>query len=238
MNLTNSDHSIHWGTIQSNCDLNTQYTIRISPQIRISSIMELSLDTNQGKKKVKAKSKRLPPMEVNEEYAPGRQNYPNKEAMLLAKCLVDISDDPIYSNNQRQVAYWERITKRFKENKPYSTWSLVNDKPKIKEGIAPASSASKWAKNTARRPREQRRADRTVPPMNLSETLYEDESSGTPMSTARRAIDNKSAKNKGKRKGKRQRHKTRPRLRLRHRPMGTWSRSLGRGRCWTHTMPS
>ena len=73
----------------------------------------------------------------------------------------------------------------------------MKDKPQFKGGMLSTSSASKRTKNTAGG--EYTSSDGGTPQMDLNQTLYEDENSGTPMST-RRPIGNKAAKNKGKAK--------------------------------------
>lgn len=58
-----------------------------------------------------------PPMN-NEEFAPGRTKYNPKETVLLTMCWVDILEDPVFANNQRKIAYWERITECYNAIKP------------------------------------------------------------------------------------------------------------------------
>ena len=113
------------------------------------------------------------------------------------------------------------------EFKHYSAWLIVKDKQKFQGGIVPISSTSKRTKNSATG--DYTSSDTGAPPMDLNQPMYEDESSGTPMSS-RRPIGNKVAKNKGKAKAMTSQNPTRPRLRPRphpriqlwHMPMGTW----------------
>ncbi|XP_042018888.1 glutathione S-transferase T3-like [Salvia splendens] len=54
--------------------------------------------------------------------APWRTNYILEESVLLTKCWVDISEDPVFANNQRQITYWERIDVRYNEVKPAASY--------------------------------------------------------------------------------------------------------------------
>ena len=54
----------------------------------------------------------------NEEFTPERMNYNPDESIVLTRCWIDISDDPVFPNNQKQIAYWERIPDKYNEGKP------------------------------------------------------------------------------------------------------------------------
>ena len=70
------------------------------------------------KKRTKARAQKLPLPGINEEFAPGRTNYNPDESIVLMRCWIDISEYPLFANNQRQVAYWERIANKYNEAKP------------------------------------------------------------------------------------------------------------------------
>ena len=70
------------------------------------------------KKRTKARAQKLPTTEVCEEFAPGRTNYSDPESIVLTRCWIDFSRDPVYANNQRVTAYWERIAEKYNAAKP------------------------------------------------------------------------------------------------------------------------
>ncbi|XP_041999647.1 glutathione S-transferase T3-like [Salvia splendens] len=70
------------------------------------------------KKRNRQRVQKLSPPEKNEEFAPGRTNYNPDETIILARCWIDISKDPVFAINQKQIAYWERIAERYNEAKP------------------------------------------------------------------------------------------------------------------------
>ena len=51
------------------------------------------------KKRTKARAQKLPSTEVCEEFAPGRTNYSDTESIILTRCWIDVSEDPVYANN-------------------------------------------------------------------------------------------------------------------------------------------
>ena len=40
----------------------------------------------------------------NKEFAPGRMSYNPDEFIVLTRCWIDISEDPVFANNQRLIA--------------------------------------------------------------------------------------------------------------------------------------
>ena len=81
--------------------------------------------------------------------------------------------------------------------KHYSSWLILKDKQKFQGGILPISVVAKRTKNTTAG--DYKSSDSGAPPMDLNQPMYEDESSGTPLSS-RCPIGSKTAKNKGKAK--------------------------------------
>ncbi|KAL1559585.1 hypothetical protein AAHA92_09911 [Salvia divinorum] len=65
------------------------------------------------KGKAKGKAKAVETSTPAPEDDKRRQNYSLEESMLLARCWIDISEDPIYSNNQKVVKYWGHIAERY-----------------------------------------------------------------------------------------------------------------------------
>ena len=70
------------------------------------------------KKRPKARAQRLPQTAVCEEFTPGRTNYAADESFVLTRCWIDVSKDPVFANNQKITAYWERIAEKYNEAKP------------------------------------------------------------------------------------------------------------------------
>ena len=82
----------------------------------------LGLRPKERKKRNRHRAYKIPPPDVNEEFAPGRTNYNLQESILLTKCWVDILEDPVFANNQKKIAYWERIADRYNEAKPAASY--------------------------------------------------------------------------------------------------------------------
>ncbi|KAL1537017.1 glutathione S-transferase T3-like [Salvia divinorum] len=123
--------------------------------------------------------------------------------------------------------------------KHYAIWSVVKDMLKFQGGIAPTSSASKRMKNTAS---GDYTSSGSANPVDLNETLCEEDSSGTPMSTGRRPMGIKASKNKGRGKATTSVPAPAPEAPA---PVGDDAHLVDlvtiapdRGRCWTRTMPS
>ena len=70
------------------------------------------------KKWTKAQAQKLPTTEVCEEFASGRTNYSDPESIVLTRCWIDVSEDPVYANTQKVTAYWERIAEKYNAAKP------------------------------------------------------------------------------------------------------------------------
>ena len=70
------------------------------------------------KKRSKARAQKLPLPTLNEEFAPGRTNYQPEESIVLTRCWIAISEDPVFANNQKICAYWKRIAEKYSEAKP------------------------------------------------------------------------------------------------------------------------
>ncbi|XP_047940971.1 glutathione S-transferase T3-like [Salvia hispanica] len=215
--------------------------------------------------------------------------------------------DPVFANNQKVIAYWERIAEKYNVAKPptaykrqreplrkhwnqikkhvnlfagkydkcereqasgesladvrdkaiqpytslyddfkhYPSWALLKEKQKFVGGILPESTAAK--KRTSKRTfGDYTSSESGASPMDLNNPVFEDESSGTPMSS-RRPPGIKVAKGKGKATSSStpppeqapSSTPTRPRLRfrLRHMPTRIWWPPPTIGRCWTRTTP-
>ena len=74
------------------------------------------------RKRTKARAQKLPTTKVCEEFAPGRTNYSYPESIVLTRCWIDVSEDPVYANNQKVIAHWERIAKKYNAAKPAYTY--------------------------------------------------------------------------------------------------------------------
>ena len=36
----------------------------------------------------------------------------------MTRCWIDVSEDPMFANNQKVTVYWERIAEKYNEAKP------------------------------------------------------------------------------------------------------------------------
>ncbi|XP_047947843.1 uncharacterized protein LOC125193933 [Salvia hispanica] len=195
-----------------------------------------------------------PSNDPNDEYAVGRTDYNMEEYMKVAQCWVDISEDPINSNNQTSGKMWDRIEARYNSVKPswaykwskdqlrkcwdriklhvnnfkdiytkfrdkrasgesmedviqksmatyqskygqfkfYNIWLILKDKPKFDGGIPALSLAAKRTKNTTTG------GYTSSGPSPVDLNAKPEGSSGTPTSTFRRPISNKTAKAQAK----------------------------------------
>ena len=126
--------------------------------------------------------------------------------------------------------------------KHYQSGALLRDKQKFVGGVIPQPTAAR-RRASKRTFNDYTSSDSGASPMDLNSPMFEDESSGTPMSS-RRPPGVKAAKGKGKPHHPPPRRLTRPRVRrcprLRLRPMRTriWRPPPTTGRCWTRTPPS
>ncbi|KAL1558574.1 hypothetical protein AAHA92_09022 [Salvia divinorum] len=73
----------------------------------------------------------LPADEVNNEYALKITDYVDAEYTALVQCWIDISEDPIYSNNQTMSRLWNRIKERYNEFKPH--WPYKRNKEQLRK---------------------------------------------------------------------------------------------------------
>ncbi|XP_047940201.1 uncharacterized protein LOC125187621 [Salvia hispanica] len=167
-------------------------------------------------------------------------------AQKLPTTEIDVSEDPVYANNQRVAAYWERIAEKYNAAKPanaykrhreqlrkhwdqikkqvnlfaaeyekcereqasgeslvdvrdkamqsyislygdfkhYQSWALLRDKQKFVGGVIPQSTAAR-RRASKRTFNDYTSSDSGTSPMDLNSPVFEDESSGTPMSSRR-----------------------------------------------------
>ena len=74
-----------------------------------------SAASGSATKKRRPKAKKLPLTMVNEVFAPGRTNYQPEESIVLSRCWIDISKDPVFAyKRQREPLrkHWNQINKQ------------------------------------------------------------------------------------------------------------------------------
>ncbi|XP_047965699.1 glutathione S-transferase T3-like [Salvia hispanica] len=175
-----------------------------------------------------------------------KKKWTKAQAQKLPTTEIDVSEDPVYANNQRVTAYWERIAEKYNAAKPanaykrhkeqlrkhwdqikkqvnlfaaeyekcereqasgesladvrdkamqsyillygdfkhYQSWALLRDKQKFVGGVIPQSMAAR-RRASKRTFNAYTSSDSGASPMDLNSPVFEDESSGTPMSSRR-----------------------------------------------------